>query len=194
MNPLHALSLLRWQLLLAIILVAAGAAAVISASQASEQARAQLARARQDNVRASTDLQRAHLQEGAVRDAIAQYKALVEDGLIGPERRLNWVEALDAARKRHRVDTVSYEILPQRPLDSNAVANADLTWMESRMRLSMHLRHGKALLDILDELQSIRSAIVQPRSCRLERAPETSPGVNADCELRWLTLRREGGT
>jgi len=189
MNSAQIFKLLRWPIALAILLTALGTTALFYTNRHNETAKAQLNRARNDHQRTSAELRRAHLQEGDVRDAVAQFESLRRSGLIGPERRLNWVEALDATRQRLRIEAVTYEILPQRRLDERATG--ELTWMESRMRLSMRMRHAGVLLDMLDALQSVRSAIVQPRSCRLRRAVAPHTGIEADCELRWLTLRAE---
>ena len=62
-----------------------------------------------------------------IRDTIAQFDALRHSGLIGPERRLAWVETLDAARQRLKIDSVSYEILPQRRLDESTTT--ELAWI-----------------------------------------------------------------
>jgi len=189
MKPMQMLSLLRWPILLSLVLTAVGTTALVYAKRSSDQAEARLLRAQNDNQRSTAELRRAQLQEGEIRDTVARYESLKHSGLIGPERRLAWVETLDAARQRFRIDSVSYEILPQRRLDDNG--GSELAWMESRMRLSMRMRHGGVLLDMLDDLQSVRSAIVQPRICRLRRTSGTQGGIEADCELRWLTLRPE---
>lgn len=187
MTPMQILTLLRWPILLSIVLAATGSAALWYAKNNSDITQARLMRAQNDNQRLTAELRRAHLQEGETRDTIARFESLKRSGLIGPERRLAWVETLDAARQRLRIDSVSYEILPQRRLDEKD--SGELAWMESRMRLSMRMRHGGVLLDMLDDLQAVRSAIVQPRSCRLRRSSGTHTGIEADCELRWLTLR-----
>lgn len=189
MSPLQMLAQLRWPIVLAIVLAASGTAALIYARRDSDITQARLQRAQNDNQRSTAELRRAHLQEGEIRDTIAQFDTLRRTGLIGPERRLAWVETLDAARQRLKIDAVSYEILPQRRLDESTTT--ELAWMESRMRLSMRMRHGGVLLDMLDDLASVRSAIVQPRSCHLRRASAPNTGIEADCELRWLTLRPE---
>ncbi|QID18793.1 hypothetical protein G3580_14890 [Nitrogeniibacter mangrovi] len=189
MTPWQTLRLLRWQLSLALVLVALGATAVFYANARSRDAAAHLEQARADHLRASTALQRARQQEGDVRHAIGMYAELRRAGLIGTEQRLSWVEALDRARRRYGIGEISYEILPQQPLDATA-GQSDLTWMESRMRLSMSVRHGQVLIDMLSDLASVHNAIVQPRHCELDRASGELTGLRVRCELRWLTLRQ----
>jgi hypothetical protein len=188
MTPWQMLRLLRWPIALALVLVSVGLSALLYAQRAHDQAHQQMELSLRENLLASTQLRQAIAQESEVHDAIAQYETLRRRGLIGPERRLAWVEALDATRQRLRIDTLNYEILPQRPLEGSA--STPLTWMESRMRLSVELRHAGLLVDMIESLQNEPSAIVQPRQCRLSRASDPA-GVEAECELRWLTLRTE---
>lgn len=189
MNALDVLRLLRWQIALAIVLAIVGASGVFFAQRAHDEARSTLERAQRESAQASNRLLQARQQEGDLREAIDKYAQLRETGLIGPEQRLNWVEILDASRQRLRLGPVRYEIQPQHRLDGNGSPGA-LAWMESRMRLSLEVRHTQVLLDLLDDLQTVSSAIVQPRACRIQRETNAA-GLAAECDLRWLTIRQE---
>ncbi|MCB1960020.1 MAG: hypothetical protein KDE68_05790 [Rhodocyclaceae bacterium] len=193
MKPLARLALLRGPIAAAIALIALGGAAVWYAY--ADHARAELAHrlASQNAQRAAQALQRARRDETRLRDTIERYAALADKGLIGPERRLDWVEALDAARQRHGVAQISYEILPQRRLDGDAPAQP-LEWVESRMRLRMTVKHAEVVLRVLDDLAALPSAIVQPQRCRLARESSASPALSVDCEIRWLSLRPEAAS
>ncbi|MBT0962680.1 hypothetical protein [Denitromonas iodatirespirans] len=180
------LRLLRWPLLLAAILIATGATAVWLAQVRAEAAERAHAGARQHYTAANTRLLQARTDEHTLRDALARYDALARQGVIGPERRLDWVETLDAARRRQGIDTISYEILPQQPVDKDA--GERLRWMESRMRLTLQVRHAGVLLGLLDALREVDSALVLPHACRLARRADGA-GLDGECELRWLTLQ-----
>jgi len=187
MNPGQLISTLRWQLLLAGSLTALGAIALYAADANRTVAEAQLRQAEDAQRRASSQLLSARAEEEDVRAAIDEYAQLLAKKLIGPEQRLNWVERLDATRKRLHIDTISYEILPQRRLD-NTPQNR-LSWMESRMRLNMEVPHAQALLDLIGALMATPSAVVQPWTCDVERLAPEGPPLKAHCELRWLTLQ-----
>ena len=191
MKPLESLTLLRWPIAAAAVLVALGASAVWFAQDRYTRAERDHRQATQAQQRAAQALQRARHDQGALRHAIARYSALAGNGLIGPEHRLSWVEALDAARQRHGVAQISYEILPQRRLNADA-APQPLEWMESRMRLHMTVKHSEVVLRMLDDLRAIPSAIVQPQRCRLTR--ESATALSVDCDVNWLTLRPESAS
>lgn len=177
--------LLRWPLLMAAFLIAGAAAAVWLAQTRADMADRAHAVAQQQYTAANARLQQARADEDAVRDAIARYDTLARRGLIGPERRLDWVETLDAARRRLGIDTISYEILPQQPVAKDA--RPALQWMESRMRLTLQVRHAGVLLNLLDALRAVDSALVLPHTCRVARRADGT-GLDGECELRWLTL------
>lgn len=182
------LRVLRWQIAFAVVLVALGAAALYAADKAFADAEARLAEAERIQRSASARLLTAQTQETEVREAIDVYGRLNEAGLVGPEQRLLWVETLDMTRKRLGIENIRYEILPQRALATEQTRQ--LSWMESRMRISMELPHGQALLDLMAALMATPTAVVQPRQCELERQARTIDRLRATCELRWLTLQR----
>ena len=63
------------------------------------------------------------------------------------------------------------------------------------MRLQMQLLHEGELLGFLAELRNAVQALVQVRSCSIERIAPSSAGrgsnaqIKADCTLEWITLR-----
>lgn len=193
MKPLQVLALLRWPIACALLLVALGAVTVVLAQREHATAAAAHQRATQRNAQAMRELHRAQQDEDTVHKAIARYDSLSQSGLIGAEHRLAWVETLDAARLDLGVERIAYDILPQRRMEPEGDPQA-LEWMESRMRLNLRVRHAGVLLGVLDALQSVPSAIVQPERCRVTWAEDAAGALNAECELRWLTLHTEPKT
>ena len=67
--------------------------------------------------------------------------------------------------------------------------------MASQMKLQMQLLHEGELLAFLAELRRSVEALIQVRSCAVERIPanNTERGRNAqlkaDCTLEWITLK-----
>lgn len=193
MKPLQILALLRWSIVGAVLLASLGAITVVLAQR--EYATAVEAREHgaARHAQAMRELQRALQDEDEVRSAIARYNSLSQSGLIGTEQRLAWVETLDAARLSLGVERIAYDILPQRRMSADGPPKA-LEWMESRMRLNLRVRHTGVLLGVLDALQGVPSAIVQPERCRVAYADDAASGLSAECELRWLTLSTEPST
>ncbi|HQU88160.1 MAG TPA: hypothetical protein PLC58_06215, partial [Denitromonas sp.] len=174
--------------LLATALIALGGAALWYAHTASQLAARAHEIAQQQHSLANRHFLQARSDEHSVRDTLARYETLARRGLIGPEHRLDWVEMLDATRRQLGIDVISYDILPQRKLDKDA--QGALTWMESRMRLTLRVRHADVLLSLLDQLHRVDNALVLPLSCDISRRAD-STDLDGACELRWLTLLPE---
>lgn len=189
MNGAQLLSTLRWQIVLAACLIGLGAAALYAADATRSSAESRLREAENAQRRASNRLLTARTQEDEVRAAIDEYARLVDTRLIGPEQRLNWVERLDTARERLRIESMRYEILPQRRLDNSPARS--LNWMESRMRLDMEVPHGVALLELIHTLMETPSAVVQPWNCDVQRGAAPVAPLRVRCDLRWLTIQAQ---
>jgi len=192
MNAEQLLRALRWPIVFALVLITLGGLALYAANDAFVVAERTLNDAERTERQAASRLLAARTQEDEVRQAIDEYARLVDTGLVGPEQRLLWVETLDNERKRLGIDNIRYEILPQRPYTTES--GDGINWMESRMRLTMELPHGQALLDLLGTLLTVPSAVVQTRQCQLERETTPDAPIRATCELAWLTLRIQSGS
>lgn len=144
-------------------------------------------------------LGRARVEEQELRTKIGNFETLKARGYFGPEQRLNWIEAIARIRTARRIFKLDYEFAPQRPVDAGilpAGASAGgFEFMSSQMRLSLQLLHEGELLAFLADLRSAVPALVQVRSCTLERlAPGQTEQANnaqlqAECTLEWITLK-----
>ena len=141
-------------------------------------------------------LERFQQDEQDILKRIERYRALVADGRIQPERRLDWVDSLRRSREQRRLLGLDYEIAPQRPLDSGQAASDGHRFYVSPMKLDMLLLHEHDLLGLLADLQAQTAALVAVRHCTLERlsaVPEIRPTAHlrAQCEIDWITLQEE---
>jgi hypothetical protein len=146
-----------------------------------------------------TKLARAREEEQELRDKIIRFQVLKTRGYIGPEQRLDWVEAIARIKSARRIFKLDYEFAPQRPVDAailpGGAAAGGFEIMASQMRLQMQLLHEGELLGFLAELRETVQAVIQIRSCAIERI---APGniergnnaqLKAECTLEWITLR-----
>lgn len=160
-------------------------------------------------------LHRAHLEEAAAlleRDAarlrlahaetekeeIRQYQPqfieLRRRGLVGPERRLDWVEAIRQIQEQRRLLPLTYEIDVQQPYRlETSLPTGDYALLGSRMVLHMDLLHELDLLNFLSDLRLNGTFAVQECVIRRTAGAAAAPGVlapalDADCTLNWLTL------
>ena len=123
------------------------------------------------------------------------FKRLKDVGILGEERRLDWMEQLRSTQRDLRLPGLKYEFAIQTPL--NQTAPSGYAWFNSPLRLHMRLLHEGDLLSTLERIQREAHALVIVRACRLapsagEHKDSFAP-LNADCDMDWLTARRPSG-
>jgi hypothetical protein len=190
---------LQWAIAFLLIMSAIGGGAVWTV----EQMKKSSARALQEAAAARKDIQsklaRARDEQQELTDKLNRFQVLKERGLIGPERRLNWIEAIARIKAARRIFKLDYEFAPQRPADAailpGGAAAGGFEIMASQMKLQLQLLHEGELLAFIAELRESVQALIQVRSCAVERIPanNTDRGRNAqlkaDCTLEWITLK-----
>ncbi|MCK9379776.1 MAG: hypothetical protein M0P95_01775 [Sulfuritalea sp.] len=190
---------LQWAIAFLVIMALIGGGSVWSTRQlkkSSEKTFKEAATARKD---IQTRLARARVEEQELRDKINRFQTLKARGYIGPEKRLDWIETIARIKVARRIFKLGYEFSPQRPADASILAGGasagGFEVMSSQMRLQIELLHEGELLAFLAELRDTVEALLQVRSCTIERiAPGNANRGNnaqlrADCTLEWITLR-----
>lgn len=182
--------------LTAIGLTVFGVAGWLASKEWLDKVRVQQQTLRGERAGVQEKLARATEEEREIREKVAAYNRLVERGIIGDERRLDWVDAIAAIKANRRLFEVKYSIEPQRPLDLAGVKGAgDVEMLASRMRVELPLLHEGDLLAFLSDLERSLSAYVLMRSCTLQRADKTAldrataPRLKADCIIDLVTVR-----
>jgi len=148
-------------------------------------------------------LARARDEQQELTEKLNRFQALRDRGYIGPERRLDWVEAIARIKTAHRILKLEYDFAPQRQVDAGilpgggSVGGFDI--MSSQMRLQIFLLHEGELLnflaDLRGDLRSTVQALVHVRSCAIERLTPndaergSKAQLKAECILEWITLR-----
>lgn len=126
-----------------------------------------------------------------------QYQALVEQNVIGQERRLDWIETIEKIRNQLNIFSVKYKLEPQETLnlDTNSPSNSfDL--YRSNMTLDFSLLHEGQLLDFFDALSAEAVGMYLLESCILTRNDlirqlRFTPNIQAECSLGWVTLNEK---
>ena len=130
-----------------------------------------------------------------IRDYASAYRQLQLRGLIGSNKRLDWIDALKQSQARYQLAPVSYSIEAQRPLQLEGGFTAGTYQLDaSQMTLHLDLLHEMDLLNLLQDLR--QQAYVGAQSCSVKRGPSAANGetgalaahFSADCTLNWLTL------
>lgn len=143
---------------------------------------------------ARSRLAHAETEKEEIRQYQPQFIELRRHGLVGLERRLDWVEAIRQIQERRRLLPLTYEIDVQQPYRlETALPTGDYSLLGSRMTLHMDLLHELDLLNFLSDLRLNGTFAVQECVIRRTGGAAPAPGIlaptlNADCTLNWLTL------
>ncbi|WP_342114850.1 hypothetical protein [Pseudoduganella sp. OTU4001] len=144
---------------------------------------------------ARSRLAHAESEKEEIRLYQPQFVELRRRGLVGMERRLDWVEAIRQIQEQRRLLPLTYEIEVQQPYRlETALPTGDYALLGSRMALHMDLLHELDLLNFLADLRLAGTFAVQDCSIRRAAAAASpiagavAPTLNADCTLNWLTL------
>jgi hypothetical protein len=191
---------LRIPIALCLILISAGAGALVAAERSMARAQTDKQAANQTKLAAQDRVAKATEEEREIRENLVQFKQLVSWGMVGEEKRLDWVETIAQIRQQRKLFRINYDIEAQRVLDYPGVMPAGgVEFMSSRLKVDMPLLHEEDLLNFLDDLQAARKAYVSPRRCVLERTErEAPPGgrgmaprLRSDCQLDMITIREK---
>jgi hypothetical protein len=182
--------------LAAVALIAAGAAAVAASSQLLTAARTEQQAARGERTSEQNKLARTTDEAREISERLASYRRLVERGVVGEERRFDWIDRINAIRAARKLPEVKYSIGPQRAADYPGVAGAgDIEVLASPMQLTLGLLHEEDLFRFIGDLRSELSALVVVRTCNVERTGEPAkarglgPRLRATCEVDLVTIR-----
>ena len=189
---------LHWSLLSAPLLVFAGACAVAGTLlyytlQSSTASDAQLERERaalSDIRQKSTQADQEKLLIERYRDT---YETLRQGGVIGPEQRVNWLDALRAADQAVQTLGVDYQ-LSQQATSPIKLDTGGYKLQQTTMKIGIKLLHEEDLANFLRALETQRAGLYLLQSCTLSRSASGAFSVrfesklNAECELAWLSL------
>jgi len=198
MTLIRDVSLLRNAVLVFLGTLVLALAAVLASTWQLRQAQLEEAAALLERDSARNRLAHAETEKEEIRQYQPQFIALRRRGLVGPERRLDWIEAIRQIQEQRRLLPLSYEIEVQQPYRlETALPTGDYSLLGSRMSLHMDLLHELDLLNFLSDLRQTGTFAVQDCTIRRTAAAPPAPGVpaptlNADCTLNWLTLTPAG--
>ncbi|WP_426171969.1 hypothetical protein [Pseudoduganella sp. R-34] len=194
MTVLREFSLLRNAVLAFLGTLAVSLAAVFASSWHLRRVHFEEAAALLERDAARLRLAHAETEKEEIRQYQPQFVELRRRGLVGPERRLDWVEAIRQIQEQRRLLPLTYEIEVQQPYRlETSLPTGEYALLGSRMALHMDLLHELDLLNFLSDLRLSGTFAVQ--DCVIRRAAGAapvagvlSPTLNADCTLNWLTL------
>jgi hypothetical protein len=127
-----------------------------------------------------------------IRNFQPRYIELLSRGLIGEEKRLEWVDVVRQIQAQRKLPPLSYDIEPQQTVRlESSLDLGDYQLQGSRMRLHMELLHEMDLFNFFDDLRQRSFVTVQDCSIRrlgVAAGALGAPTLGADCTLNWITL------
>jgi hypothetical protein len=161
-----------------------------------------------NKLRAATTAQRTEVQtrlasaneeEREITANLQQYQALAARGIVGEEKRLDWIDAITAIKNERRLFNIGYSIEPQKQLDYPGFAPAGgVKFVFSRVKIEMQLLHEEDLLNFIDDLAKRGRSYLSVRSCDVQRSERGSGGttlasrLQAACVFDLITIRHNG--
>lgn len=144
-------------------------------------------------------------KSGGEKEKILLYRpaflALQNQGLVGEEQRINWIDALRAASLQLKMFGVSYLIDAQQTYPSPpGVDVGPYQLRQSVMKINMGVLHEDDLPRFMAALAETRAGFFVIKACELRRQASSKgenvgvmPHLNVDCSLAWLTMRESKG-
>jgi hypothetical protein len=125
---------------------------------------------------------------------LPQYQQLISKGVVGEERRLEWVDALRNIHKNQKLFSIKYNIGAQeiyKPVFSLNAGPFKIT--RSLMKLELAMLHEGDLLTLLNGLGTQQTSPFIVRQCEMTRqnaniGSSLTPNMQAKCELDWMTI------
>lgn len=184
---------IRGSLIVLVSALALGTAVVYGSNKLLKEARQSRAVADRERAEATGKLERVKLEQEDLQGYYQQYQVLVARDVIGPERRLDWIDAIEKIRGQQNVFSVKYNLGPQKTLSVATPASGGFNLNLTGMTLDFSLLHEEQLLDFLDALRAEAKGMYLLERCNFTRiglAQEIkfAPNLRAECSLGWITL------
>ena len=135
-------------------------------------------------------------EERLIRVLLPRYRELAMQGVIGPERRLDWIETLRAAARQLKLPELRYSIRTQELIQSDSASDAgSVQVFRTVMELDLGLLHEADLSRLLAFLDRHARGLYSVSGCRIERSGPrfmhlaTAVNLRAVCVLSWFSVR-----
>lgn len=185
---------LRWALPGTLLLIAGSAGLAWHSFSAHQAATRQHALAERDFQSISAQLRQVNSEEQELREKARRFQELKTRGILAPASRLDWSEQLAQARREGKSPHFEYFFSPQREWPESIAGHR---FVSSDMKLRLHLLHEGELLRTLATLRDQASALIELKSCRLNRIPPPANNALAqlegNCEMSWINIIPAGG-
>jgi len=161
-------------------------------------AQAQKARAKMERVEFAYNAAHGRLlktgsERHVIEDNLGAWQTLERRGFINPNQRLAWLEAIANANRNNRLYGLEYTLSAPEPVPPDVARGLPL--VQTNVHVKMPILMEDDLSRFLKDLQFHPAGLMRARSCTLTRngplPPNmvNQPGLEAECELLWYTLK-----
>jgi hypothetical protein len=175
-------------------MIGAGIALIWHAGQVLHRDRQELAGARAERQQATRRLNSIAEEEREVNRNIEVYRQLKQLNVIGPERRLEWVDAMARIRASRELLDLRYRVERQRLIASAAGKPSNVDFYASTMKVELALLHEGDLLGFLADLRASGNAYYSVQRCAMARTGQAATGISlvprlrANCDIDLITI------
>jgi hypothetical protein len=135
-----------------------------------------------------------------LKEDYPRFVGFYNQGIIGPEQRLNWVETLRHAAAMIKIPALRYKVGSRQAYTPEFnLSTAPYQIYTSTMKLNLGMLHENDLVRLLEELDKNAYGLYSVKECalkriarRLEQGPQ-GQNVSAECTLLWFTLNLSSG-
>ena len=139
-------------------------------------------------------------QRRQIETWLPAYRSLESAGIIGEERRLEWIETLRAAAAEVGLPSLRYRIEPRTAYEAvSDLGTGDHGVFSTVVRIEAGLLHEGDLERLIRDLAEAESGLFRIERCSVRRSgPDFvmragAVNLGAECDLRWITLARVEG-
>lgn len=140
-------------------------------------------------------------EEALIRQYYPEFMNYYHRGILGRERRLDWIETLKAAGEIIDIPSLRYEISSQSEYQNQLPVNMGRYRLySSTMRISMDMLHEGDLLRLLDALNRMQSGLYTVSDCTFsQRGPinldsADRGNISSTCNLHWFNVKLADGS
>lgn len=140
-------------------------------------------------------------EEKLIKNFYPRFIDLYNNGVIGREQRLNWIEVLRESGEKIRLLSLNYEIQSQSVYAPEFAATLGRYQLyTSQMTLNLQLLHEGDLLKLFESLDAKATGAYSVAECEFTKVSqliEMNPGkgnISTKCNLNWFTIKLADGT
>lgn len=171
-------------LLVAIALLALGGGLIWHARTTLQKEVQNLSAARTERNQTRERLSKIAEEEREVKANIEVYRQLRTLGILGDEKRLEWVDSMARIRASRELLDLRYSVERQRLSHSVAGKPANVDFYSSTMKVDLALLHEGDLLGFLADLRASGNAYYSVQKCAITRTGQSAAGANLVPRLR----------